>query len=197
MGIDALEAFRAANTQPFCHLHLPGAGVGGHCIPVYPWFLVSLAKREMKLIKAAFRVNDFMPHHVIELLVKGLKKAGREVKNSKVLLLGLTFRGGVKEFRESPAIKIIEELKRMGAEVFAYDPLCTETDAKRFGAKWKEDFKGVDAILIVTDHEEFKRMDLDRISKEVRTKVIIDGRNVLDPRLAREKGFVYFGIGRP
>ena len=196
-GLDALEVFKAANTQPYCHLHMPGAGVGGHCIPIYPWFVINLAKKTNPgLIKTAREINDSMPHHVVELVIKGLNEVGRSLKGSNVLVLGLTFRGGVKEFTKSPTIPLIKELKEWGAKVYAYDPLCTPEDAKRFGAEWKEDFKEIDAIVIVTDHKEFKNLDLDKISKQVRSKVIIDGRNVLDAEKVVKLGFIYFRVGR-
>jgi len=196
-GLDALEIFNAANTQPYCHLHMPGAGVGGHCIPVYPWFVISLAKKtNPRLIKTAREINDSMPHHIVELTIRGLNEVGKPLKGSNVLVLGLTFRGGVREFTKSPAIDVIKELKEWGARVFTYDPLCNEEDAKRFGAEWKEDFKDVDAIVIVTDHKEFKDLNLEEIAKQVRNRVIVDGRNILDPRKAEKLGFVYLRVGR-
>jgi len=196
-GLDALEVFKAANTQPYCHLHMPGAGVGGHCIPIYPWFVINLAKKTNPgLIKTAREINDSMPHHVVELVIKGLNEVGRSLKGSNVLVLGLTFRGGVKEFTKSPTIPLIKELKEWGAKVYAYDPLCTPEDAKRFGAEWKEDFKEIDAIVIVTDHKEFKSLNLEEITKQVRNKVIVDGRNVLDAEKAEKLGFIYLRVGK-
>jgi len=196
-GLDALEVFKAANTQPYCHLHMPGAGVGGHCIPVYPWFVINLAGRtNPRLTKTAREINDSMPHHIVELVIKGLNEAGMPVKGSNVLVLGLTFRGGVREFMKAAAKPIIQELKEWGASVYAYDPLCTPEDAERFGATWKEDFKGVDVVVITADHREFKKLDLNRMSAEMRGKVIVDGRNVLDPEEAEKLGFGYFRVGR-
>ncbi|ACS91079.1 nucleotide sugar dehydrogenase [Thermococcus sibiricus] len=196
-GLDALEIFKAANTQPYCHLHMPGAGVGGHCIPIYPWFVINLVKKtNPRLIKTAREINDFMPHHVVELSIKGLNEVGKSLKGSNVLVLGLTFRGGVREFTKSPAILIIKELKEWGAKVYAYDPVCTPEDAERFGVEWKEDFKDIDAIIIVTDHKEFRDLDLEGIAKQVRNKVIIDGRNVLDAEKVIKLGFIYFRVGR-
>ncbi|ASJ10321.1 NDP-sugar dehydrogenase [Thermococcus sp. P6] len=196
-GLDALEVFKAANTQPYCHLHMPGAGVGGHCIPVYPWFVINLAGRtNPRLTKTAREINDSMPHHIVELVIKGLNEAGRPVKGSNVLVLGLTFRGGVREFMKAAAKPIIQELKEWGASVYAYDPLCTPEDAERFGATWKEDFKGVDVVVITADHREFKKLDLNRMSAEMRSKVIVDGRNVLDPEEVEKLGFGYFRVGR-
>ncbi|WP_461864343.1 nucleotide sugar dehydrogenase [Thermococcus sp.] len=196
-GLDALEVFQAANTQPYCHLHMPGAGVGGHCIPVYPWFVINLAKKtNPRLTKTAREINDSMPHHVVELTVKGLNEAGRPLKESNILVLGLTFRGGVREFMKAAAKPIIEELKEWGANVYAYDPLCTPEDAERFGAEWKEDFKDVDAIVITADHREFKELNLERIAEEVRSRVVVDGRNVVDAEKAKKHGFIYLRVGK-
>ncbi|AFL95032.1 NDP-sugar dehydrogenase [Thermococcus cleftensis] len=195
-GLDALEVFQAANTQPYCHLHMPGAGVGGHCIPVYPWFVINLAKKtNPRLIKTAREINDSMPHHVVELTVKALNQVGKPLKGSNVLVLGLTFRGGVREFMKAAAKPIIQELREWGANVYAYDPLCTREDAERFGAEWKEDFKDIDAIVITADHREFKELDLEKLAGEMRTKVIVDGRNVLDPEKAKKLGFKYYRVG--
>ncbi len=195
-GLDALEVFRAANTQPYCHLHMPGAGVGGHCIPVYPWFVINLAKRtNPRLIKTAREINDSMPHHVAELTVKALNEAGRPLKGSNILVLGLTFRGGVREFMKVAARPIIQELKEWGAKVYAYDPLCTPEDAERFDAEWKEDFRDIDAIVITADHREFRELDLEKLAEEMRNRVIVDGRNVIEPEKAQEHGFIYFRVG--
>lgn len=196
-GLDALEVFKAANTQPYCHLHMPGAGVGGHCIPIYPWFVINLAKKtNPMLIKTAREINDSMPHYMVELTIRGLNEVEKSLKGSNVLVLGLTFRGGVREFTKSPAIPIIKELKEWGANVYAYDPLCSREDAERFGAEWREDFKDIDAIVIVTDHKEFKELEFEKMVNEMRNKVIIDGRNIVDPEKAREYGFIYLKVGR-
>ena len=137
-----------------------------------------------------------MPQHVVELTLKGLNEVGRSLKGSNVLVLGLTFRGNVKEFMNSPAIEIIKELREWGANVYAYDPLCNPEDVKRFGAIWKEDFRDIDVLIIATDHREFKDLDLDEIAGQMRNKVIVDGRNVIDLKDARKRGFVYLAVGR-
>ena len=186
--LDVLEIFKAANTHPYCHLHMPGAGVGGHCIPVYPWFVINLSKKIYpRLIKTAREINDSMPQHIVELVLRGLNEVGKSLKGSNILVLGLTFRGNVKEFRRSPAIDIIKRLKEWDANVYAYDPLCTPEEVEYFGAVWRDDFKNIDALIITTDHKEFKNLDLDNIAEQVRNKVIIDGRHVIDSKEARKK----------
>ncbi len=195
-GIDALEVFEAANSQPYCDIHEPGAGVGGHCIPVYPWFVMNqMEKKEAELLSVARKLNDSMAYHVVDLVVRGLNGFGSAVKGSRILVLGLTFRGGVREFFKTPAVPVIEELDELGAEVYAYDPLCDEEDALRFGAEWKEDFEGVDAAVILTDHDEFAELDLDEMGAEMSHKLIIDGRNVLDEERTVGEGFTYLRVG--
>ena len=110
-NLDAWEVFSAANTQPYCHIHSPGAGVGGHCIPVYPWFVMNLSKRPTRLIRTARDLNDEMPAHMVKLTLKALNDAGIAAKNANILILGLTFRGDVYEFRKSPSIPYIEMRK--------------------------------------------------------------------------------------
>ncbi len=195
-GVDALEVFGAANTQPFCDIHEPGAGVGGHCIPVYPWFVMNqMEKEEAEVISTSRKLNDLMPYHVVDLVVRGLNEKESSVKGSNILVLGLTFRGGVREFMKTPAKPVIEELDSLGAEVYAYDPMCSEKDAERYGARWKDDFEGIDAVVILTDHEEFEELDLDVVSEECDTKVMVDGRNVIDREKARDEGFEYLRVG--
>ena len=195
-GLDALEIIRAANTQPYCHIHMPGAGVGGHCIPIYPWFIINSAKKtNMELLVKARERNNFMPRHIVELTIKALNKIGKALKDSNILILGLTFRGGVKEFRKSPALDIIKELKEWGAKIFVYDPICTPKDAVKLGVMWKEDYKDIDAIIITNDHKEFKELDISLIDKQVRNKIIIDGRNILDSQRLDKKGFIYYRVG--
>lgn len=195
-GINALDVFEAANSQPYCDIHEPGAGVAGHCIPVYPWFVINQTKkRNNELLRTAREINDSMPYHMIDLTIKGLNEVERSVKNSNILILGLTFRGGVKEFMKTPAEPIIKELKELGANVFAYDPICEPEDAERYGAEWKEGYEDVDAIMIITDHEQFKELDFEKIGGEVRNKVLIDGRNVVKPEEMKKLGFEYKRVG--
>ncbi|CAF29909.1 nucleotide sugar dehydrogenase [Methanococcus maripaludis] len=195
-SINALEVFEAANTQPFCHFHTPGAGVGGHCIPVYPWFVINTSNEvNPRITKTARELNDYMAHHIVELTIKGLNEFKKCLNGSKILVLGLTFRGGVKEFMKSAAIPIINELNSLGANVYSYDPLCDELDAKKYNSKLKTDFNGIDAIIVTSDHEEFKHLDFEKISKEVSTKLIVDGRNIINVSNATENGFRVIKVG--
>jgi len=193
LGVDAMEIFEAAATQPCYMLHKPGCGVGGHCIPLYPYFIMN---KHTRLIRAARRINDYMPQHTVHLIKEALNEAKKPIKGSNILVLGLTFRGDVKEFMKTPAKPIIDELKRLGANVFALDPLCYKQDARKFDVQLRDNFDGMDCTVIVADHKEFYDLDWERIKSEMRTRVIVDGRQVVDPKKMKELGFVYRGIGR-
>lgn len=193
-GINALKTFEAANTQDFCYIHEPGAGVAGHCIPVYPWFVINQTENGgSKLLQTARDINDSMPYHMVDLVLEGLNELGRPLKGSNVMILGLTFRGGVREFMKTPAKPVIRKLKQWGANVYAYDPMCNNGDAERFGAEWKEDLSGMDAIVVLTNHSEFKDIKLDEI--DLRTKLVVDGRNVFERKNIEQMGFIYKSVG--
>lgn len=194
LGIDAIEAFEVANTQPYSHLHKPGCGVGGHCIPIYPYFIINTVQTKTELLQVARKVNAEMALYTVKLAEDGLEKVGMKLDNSNLLLLGLTYRGGVKETRKSPAISIINILKNKGAKVFAYDPLL-QAEVEQFGAKYitLENTKDIDAVIIATDHKEFKEIDWNKLN--LRHKILIDGRQIINPKKIIEKGYIYKGIG--
>jgi UDP-N-acetyl-D-mannosaminuronic acid dehydrogenase len=202
MGVSFAEVLPVVN-EPFdeehqrYHVNLlrPGAGVGGHCIPVYPYFITKTAKSDTSLIKLARKINESMPYHMVDLIIEGLGDAGRSIKGSGVLILGLAFRGGVRESRNSPAIPIIQRLKRLYANVFLYDPLFSKEEIESFGARYTDSFDDMDCVVIVTDHQEFREYDWRKIGSKMRTRVIVDGRQVVDPATVRKLGFVYKGIG--
>ncbi len=192
--LDALEVFNAANSQPYCHIHKPGAGVGGHCIPVYPWFVINLSKRPTRLIRTARTINDEMPRHMLELTIKALNEAGLSAKNANILVLGLTFRGDVYEFRKSPSIPYLNMLKEWSDNIYVYDPICSEKDGERFGVRWFEGYENMDIIVIMNDAREFKNLNLENIN--MRHKIIVDGRGLVDKKKAKELGYIYLGVGR-
>ncbi|MEA3325372.1 MAG: nucleotide sugar dehydrogenase [Euryarchaeota archaeon] len=201
LGIDAREVFDAANTQPYSHIHAPGCGVGGHCIPVYPYFIINTVEASTDMLKLARRINDGMPAYTVDMLEGSLQEIEVGISGARVLLLGVTYRGDVNETRFSPAIDVINELKRRGAEVFAYDPVLGD-DVQRFGTIPSNLSSGdgigeIDAILIASDHAEFKGIDWDLLDRRMRHKVVVDGRNILDPEELRLRGYLYRAVGRP
>jgi nucleotide sugar dehydrogenase len=173
VGVDVLEAIRAANSQPYSHIHQPGLGVGGHCIPVYPHFLLSRAP-ELELVELARRVNDGQVDAAVERLTAELGTLG----DVPVLVLGLTYREGVKELAYSRAIPLIERLRADGARVSAWDPLLSPTEIEALGAVPWTWASPSDARAIVTQTADpaFTRLDAGWFAA---LEVILDGRNSL------------------
>ncbi|WP_440764712.1 nucleotide sugar dehydrogenase [Natronorubrum sp. DTA7] len=182
LGIDVREAIDTANTQPFCDIHEPGPGVGGHCIPYYPYFLIKPFETPSPLLSTAREVNDSMPEFTVSNVREGLEKEGIPVEGSTVAILGLTYRPGVEETRASPSIPISRELSELGADVYGVDPLLETFEA--FDAQpiaLEELYElNADAVVLVTPHEEFETIrwkELD--SGENSPSVVIDGRATL------------------
>jgi len=165
LGVDALQAFELANTQPFSHIHAPGAGVGGHCIPVYPKLLMSRAP-ELRIPALSREINDEMPAVMVDLLdaeLGGL--AGRTVA-----VLGLSFRGDVKEATLSPAWPVLERLRAAGASVRLHDPWFTDEELAATGAEPAQGDPVADGTILLAKHAPFRELDYSRGG------AIIDGR---------------------
>ena len=195
-GIDILEVIRGASTKPFAFMpHYPGAGVGGHCISVDPYYLIEKAKQlgfNHRFLILAREINNNMPHYAIELLENELKKLKKSIKGAKVGVLGVAYKGNVDDTRESPAHEVINVLKTKGADVFVFDPhVPKESNVKDLD----ELLNKSDYVVLVTDHKEFKQMDLEKLKKH-KIHAIIDGRNCLDKEKIKSMGILYHGIGR-
>jgi UDP-N-acetyl-D-mannosaminuronic acid dehydrogenase len=191
-GIDIFNAIALANRHPRVKIPRPGAGVGGHCIPIDPWFIVEKAPGLSKLISTAMRINEEMPDHVVTLVKDAFSEALKDIKGSKIAILGVAYKGDVNDARETPATPIIKSLKDLGAEIVIYDPLVTH-----FPMAIEKDFRRAvansDALVIVTDHSEFRNMDLATAKKLMKeSPILVDGRNLV----ANADGFVFRGIGR-
>ncbi len=191
LDVDVLEAIEAANSQPFCDLHTPGAGVGGHCIPIYPHFLIGGCETETPLLETARAVNDDMPSFVVEKVAAGLAERGTDVANARVGLLGVTYRPGVDEIRKSPAIPIAAQLRERGATVLAADPVCSSMDAIPAEPVDHAAFpdEDLDAIVLVTAHEAFAAVDWTAFDP----LVIVDGRQSIS-RVGHEH--LVYTVGR-
>jgi nucleotide sugar dehydrogenase len=190
-GIDAVSAFAAANTQPYSHLHQPGAGVGGHCIPVYPRFLLSQAAAgELELVRRARQVNDGMAAFTVEVLAQRIG----DLAGKRVLILGLAYRGGQKEASFSSALLLINELRQRGCQVLLHDPLFSSDEIAAVGAEPVTLAEAVDAdgVILQADHPEYQHLDWSHVRG---CRVVVDGRNVLDPLAIAAFGLEYVGIG--
>lgn len=196
IGIDILEVIRGAATKPFGFMpHYPGCGVGGHCIPVDPYYLIEKAEEfgfSHNFLKLAREINNSMPEYTINKLIKALNQLESCVKKAKIAVLGVAYKGGVDDVRESPALKIIEKLKEMGAILFVYDPYLPHFSSV---GSLEEALKEADYVLIATDHPEFKNLSAE-LFKKYGIKAVIDGRNILDKEKIIKAGILYEGIGR-
>ena len=160
LGINIWEVIDAAATKPFGFMPFyPGPGVGGHCIPIDPYYLtykVRSVDYHTRLIELAGEINDFMPEYVTSRLQDLLNEQEKPLKNSKILLLGIAYKGDVDDVRESPALKVWSQLEAKGAEVIYHDPYCQFV--RRKGQIYhshpldKELVKSVDAVVITTAH---------------------------------------------
>lgn len=195
LGVDAFEVIKASNTNPYSRILTPGPGVGGHCIPVYPYFILNTNKQATELLKLSRKINDSMSEHVTDLLEDALKEKEIPLKEASILVLGIAYRGGVKETRKSPGIKIASELKNKAKKVFVYDPHFNAEETKNLGLVYKKDFTDVDGIIIATEEKIFKKMNWNKIAKEMKTKLVVDTKNLINLEKLTKLNFVVRRLG--
>lgn len=190
MGIDIWEVINAAATKPFGYMPFyPGPGLGGHCIPIDPFYLTWKAReygRHTRFIELAGEINNGMPGYVIFKLAEALNRKGLPLQGSKVLVIGLAYKPGVDDMRESPTFVLMDMLQSRGAEVVYYDPFIPEIGPTREHARWtgkrsvewnREMLASCQAALIATDHEE---VDYRMLVEVIDT--VVDARNALERR---------------
>ena len=198
-GVDVMEVMKLANTHPRVNIHMPGCGVGGPCLPKDPYLLLHSVKEKnfrSKVMKPSRELNDYMPRHMVELVLKALKKAEKDVRNSKIAVLGTAYKADVDDATNSPAKRIVHELMNLGAEVVVYDPYCEESFGAEKGKDLTEAIKMADCVVIATDHKAFKQLKLEKIkSLTKKNSAIVDGRRIIEPEEAKRSGLIYFGIG--
>ena len=201
MEIDIMDVIEAAATKWNFNVYYPGAGVGGHCLPVDPYYLVHKAEElgyHPRVMTAGRAINDSMPLHVLQLIVDALNEHERAVKQSKIAVLGLSYKENVGDYRESPSAVLVEELSKMGARVHLVDPYIEQGILQKFATPEMTAYDALnaaDALVLMTAHSDFKGLDLSKIKKIMRTAIIVDGRRVFDPETAARLGFVYRGVG--
>ena len=187
-GVDIQEVIAAANSQPYSHIHQPGIGVGGHCIPVYPHLLLSRAP-DLEVVATSRRTND----GVLNSVIKTIESQLGGLDDAPILVLGLTYREHVKELAYSRALPLIDRLGFHGAEVWAYDPLLSDDEIERNCAKpyrWG-DVAPFRAIVTQTGDSLWRSLDF---SLYPDLEVLFDGRNTLR-EVDLPASVRYFGIG--
>ena len=193
MGLDIWEIIEAASTKPFgFHPFYPGPGLGGHCIPVDPFYLSWKAKEwdfRTRFIELAGEINVNMPYHVLDSVAKALNQHMKSLNGSKVLVLGLAYKKDIDDLRESPSLTIIELLQKQGAQVSYNDPYFPSVGrGRKYDLQMKctplENLAQYDCVLIVTDHSDY---DYQRIVRE--SQLVVDTRNatkgIRSPKIVR------------
>jgi len=184
MNIDLWEVIEAAKTKPFGFMPFyPGPGLGGHCIPIDPYYLTWKAREfefNTRFIELAGEINWQMPHHVVDRTMDALNEQGKALKGARVLILGLAYKKNIDDLRESPSIRLIELFREKGARVSYHDPYCPKMKEMRHQPKYMlemesvplETAKEADVVVIATDHE---CIDYQQLVRDA--SLVIDTRN--------------------
>ncbi|GIW73860.1 MAG: hypothetical protein KatS3mg103_0382 [Phycisphaerales bacterium] len=191
MGIDIWEVIEAASTKPFGFMPFyPGPGIGGHCIPLDPFYLEWKAKEydfATRFIELAGEINDSMPGYVVDRLAEALNTQGKPLRGSRVLVLGLAYKPDVDDTRESPSFEVIERLRARGAQVDYSDPhVPVALPVRKHDLQMHsvdltpENLAGYDAVVVVTHHQAF---DYAAVARHAR--LVVDTRNALAPYAAQ------------
>ena len=169
-GIDIHKVIDASNSQPFSHIHRPGIAVGGHCIPIYPRMYL-WNDPAATVVRTAREANKAMPSHVVSTLVQ----IHGSLKSAKVVVLGASYRGGVKETAFSGVFPTVDALKVLGAEVLVQDPMYTDDELKKYGFTPYHYGDSVDAAVIQADHKEYAELSSAKLPG---IKTLLDGRGI-------------------
>ena len=191
LGVNVWEVTKRANQHPRVHYLQPGPGVGGHCVPVDPWFLIHAAPEHSQLFKLCREVNDRRPHQVVAETLSLL----RGVDGPRVALLGLAYKADIGDTRESPALAVMELLLSSGVTVCAYDPHVSNIEHQ--ASSLEEAAEGAHAIIILTGHTVFKGLEPARIGRVMREKRVLDTQFSVDLTAWRAAGFEAVRMGEP
>jgi len=213
LGVNVHEVRRFVNSlphipsdpakNPLRMMHIPGGGVGGHCLPKDPWLLkygldtYGTVKFEPRVIIESRAINDHMPTHMRELLVDALREKGKELEDTKIAILGIAFLENSDDTRNTPTVPLYNMLKKGCAEVVVHDPYVKEYDGVDLVNDLGEALAGSDGIALLTGHKKYGETPLEWIMDKMRTPVIVDGRNVFDRDKCVQMGFVFRGVGIP
>ena len=200
LGIDTIKVLEAAKKKYNFQVHYPGAGVGGPCLPINSYQLLNTGKRtgsKLSIIEAGRKINENMPEHVIELTSDAFKECKKSIGNSEILILGVSYKPDVKDIQLSPAEHIIRKLQDLGANIHSYDPYFSSSQV--FGITSEDNIEDiiskVDPVIIVTGHDEFKKLQIHTFTK-MQHPILIDTRGIIDPSIAKQEKLIFRGLGR-
>jgi len=192
-GGDVWKVRELVNKSPMRQMHLPGAGVGGHCIPKDPWLLVHGASEKgvpLQLIPAARSINNYMPSHMADLVREALKEAGRGIEGARIAVLGYSYLEESDDTRNSPSEALVRVLLELGADPVIHDPWIAE-----YNGDLLERIKGCDAAVVMVAHSAYKSLDLGALRNALKYPILVDGRRVFDPQQAHANGITYRRVG--
>jgi len=201
LGIDTNKVLEAAKKKYNFQVHYPGAGVGGPCLPINSYQLLNAAKRtgvNLNIIDAGRKINERMPEHVVELTQDAFKECDKELDNSNLLILGVSYKPNVKDIQLTPAEPIIKKFQNLGANVHLYDPYFQSS--KIFGISVeknidKETLEKMDAAILITGHDEFKTIPIKNFNL-MRNPILVDSRGIFEPQEAKNAMLIFRGLGR-
>ncbi len=193
VGGDVWKVRELVNKSPSRDMHLPGAGVGGHCIPKDPWLLaygVNGKDVPLRIIPASRLVNDLMPEHIADLIEEGLRAQECEPEESRILVLGYAYLEESDDIRNSPSAALVQLLGSRGMAVVIHDPYVAE-----YQSDWESLALESDAAVIMVKHQVYRNIDLMRLRTLLRTPILVDGRGIVAPQKAFEAGLNFLQIG--
>jgi UDP-N-acetyl-D-mannosaminuronic acid dehydrogenase len=197
-GIDFLELQKVCNSHPRVNLLDAGPGVGGPCLPKDPYLLLNPSNSDTissQIIESARKTNDSMPNHVVEIVKSGLARVNKSLEDSKITVFGVSYKANVSDVRLSPAKDIILKLIESSKQVIVYDPKSSESFGAEKSIDLWDSISGSDVLIIVTNHDEFKNLDLNQIKSKMKTPIIVDTRRIFDSNRAEEIGIMYYAVG--
>lgn len=202
LGINVYEVRELINSRAERHMHVPGIGVGGHCLPKDTWLLNYGVKKYGKspmnpeFVQLARKINDYMPIHATEMIRGALASKKIALRDAKIALLGVAYLEDSDDVRNTPAYDLIRELEAYGAEVVAHDPYVRAFPEAELSRDLDHVLKRADCVVICTRHKPYFKLKLKKVKSLMRTPIIVDGRNVLSRAEVEEAGFLYKGIGK-
>lgn len=204
LGVNIYELIALINKRKDRMMHIPGAGVGGHCLPKDPWLLryglyeYGTWKVEPEFISLARRINNHMPIHMADLIENALQAKGVSMQDATITILGVSYLENSDDTRNTPAADLLANLQARGAKVVLHDPYVREWEFSNHSIE-RDIIKaatGSDCLALVTKHREYSDLDFKSIKKVMRTSIIVDGRNVFDSIRLQKHGFEYRAIGK-
>ena len=201
LGIDTLQVLEAAKRKYNFQVHYPGPGVGGPCLPVNSYQMLNSAKQfdneMLSLVKIGREINENMPNYVIELIISGLKEVNKEISNSTILVLGISYKPEVKDIQITPAEIVIEKLKKLGAKIKIYDPFFKSTNVFEINTanNIEEALSNVDSVVLLTAHKEFNNLTPSFIASKIEMPVLVDTKRIFNAEDAKKSKLIFRSLG--